>query len=90
MWGLTAHLIKQNYSIDQIKEASSQWLHFIRPDYYVGKAIEDAGFDPEHYGFSTDSSCFTGRCDTPFYTQTSSTHLGGCGGMAELISENVN
>lgn len=90
MWGLTANLIKQDYSVDRIREASAQWLHFIRPDYYVGKAIEDTELDPQQFGFSLESSCYSGRCDTPFNTETSSSYLGGCGGMEELILNNAN
>ena len=90
MWGLTAHLIKQNYRLDQIREASVQWLHFIRPDYYVGKAIQELELNPGQFGFSLDSSCYSGRCDTPFYLRTSSSFRGGCGGMEELILTEAN
>jgi len=85
VWGLAAQLIKEDYDTNQIREASVQWLHFIRPDYYMAKAIEEAELEPEQFGFSTESSCYSGRCDTPFYTETSSGYLGGCAGMEELI-----
>jgi hypothetical protein len=86
VWGLSAYLItEKDYGVSQVQEAASQWLHFIRPDYYVGKALEEDGIDPGLWGFTTESTCFTGNCDRPFYTETSSSHLGGCGGMEELI-----
>jgi hypothetical protein len=67
-----------------------QWLHFIRPDYYVASGLEAEGINPGLYGFSTESSCFTDHCDRPFYGETASEHLGGCGGMKELIQAGVN
>ncbi len=85
VWGLATYLVKENYDVEQIQEASSQWLHFIRPDYYVAKALKEERLNPEQFGFTLDSSCFSGRCDTPFYTRTSTSYLGGCGGMEELI-----
>lgn len=86
VWGLSAYLItEKGYGVDLVQESASQWLHFIRPDYYVGRALEDEGTDPERWGFTTGSSCFAGDCDRPFYAETSSGHLGGCGGMNELI-----
>jgi hypothetical protein len=85
VWGLSAYLAKDGYGIEQIKEAASIWLHFIRPDYYVAKEFEKEGVTPHQYGLTSESSCYVGRCNTPFYTQTSSSYLGGCGGMEELI-----
>jgi len=91
VWGLSAYLIaEQGYGVDPVQEAASQWLHFIRPDYYVGRALEEEGVDPKQWGFTTESSCFSGHCDRPFYTETSSGHLGGCGGMNELIQRESN
>ena len=85
MWGLAAYLASNGYSTVQIRDASSQWLHFIRPDYYVAIQLEQEGINPEQFGLTLESSCFIGRCDTPFYTKKASNHLGGCGGMKELI-----
>ena len=83
---MAAHLSRQGHSADVITEAVSQWLHFIRPGYYVALALEEDGLDPSKFGFSTGSSCFTDRCDEPFHVRESSRHLGGCGGMDQLIS----
>lgn len=86
VWGLSAYLItEKDYGANQVQEAASQWLHFIRPDYYVAAALEQDGIDPELWGFTTESTCFSGNCDRPFYTEESSEHLGGCGGMEGLI-----
>jgi len=82
---LTAHLIKEGYGIKEITEASRQWVSFIRPDYYVGRALEDAGIDAQEHGFTSDLSCFTDRCNEPFYIYETEHHSGGCGGMDELI-----
>lgn len=86
VWGLSAYLIAdKDYGVNQVEEATSQWLHFIRPDYYVGRELEEEGIDPTPWGFTTESSCFADNCNRPFYTETPSSHLGGCGGMEELI-----
>jgi hypothetical protein len=91
VWGLSAYLItEKDYGVNQVQEAASQWLHFIRPDYYVGKELEGEGIDPTLWGFTTESSCFAGNCNRPFYTEMSSSHLGGCGGMEELIQVELN
>lgn len=84
VWGMSAYLIKQYHTSDQIQEASSQWLHFIRPDYYVASILYEQGDNPEQYGLTTESSCHTGRCDFPFHDRTSG-NPGGCGGMEELV-----
>ena len=86
VWGLSAYVItEKDYRVSQVEEAALQWLHFIRPDYYVASALEQKGMDPGLWGFTTESTCFSGNCNRPFYTETSSGHLGGCGGMEELI-----
>jgi len=86
VWGLSAYLItEKGYTADQLQEAILQWLHFIRPDYYVASALEEEGESSRVFGLSTQSSCFTGRCDLPFYSKTEYLHLGGCGGMEDLI-----
>ena len=91
VWGLSAYLIaEQGYGVALVQEAASQWLHFIRPDYYVGRALEEEGVDPKQWGFTTESSCFSDHCNRPFYTETSSGHLGGCGGMNELLQRESN
>ena len=86
MWGLSAYLVENEYNTDDITEAASQWLHFIRPDYYVATELEKIKIDPEKYGLSSESSCFAGLCNTPFYDPASKGTIGGCGGMAELIA----
>ena len=86
MWGLSAFLAKKGYGVDHIKDASSTWLHFIRPDYYVAVELEKEGIKPEQFGLTLEGSCSSGRCNTPFYSETSSKHLGGCGGMKKLIT----
>ncbi len=91
VWGLSAYLIaEKGYGVNLVQEAASQWLHFIRPDYYVGRALVEEGIDPNRWGFTIESSCFAGHCNRPFYTKTSSSHLGGCGGMNELIQVEQN
>ncbi len=86
VWGLSAYLITdKGYGADQLQEAALQWLHFIRPGYYVASALEKEGSEPEPLGFTTESSCFAGNCELPFHTETTSGHLEGCGGMGELI-----
>jgi hypothetical protein len=85
VWGLTGYLVANDYGTGQVREAASQWLHFVRPDYYVAAELQQEGIEPDRFGVSLDSSCFNDRCDTPFYTKDSSKHLGGCGGMKDLI-----
>ena len=85
MWGLSAYLAQKGYGVNQIKDASSTWLHFIRPDYYVAIEMERDGINPEQFGLTSVSSCYAGRCGAPFYSKTSSGNLGGCGGMEELV-----
>jgi hypothetical protein len=86
VWGLSAYLItEKGYGVSQVQEAALQWLHFIRPDYYVASELEQEGIDPGLWGFTTESTCFSGHCDRPFYTEATDGHLGGCGGMEELI-----
>lgn len=86
VWGLSAYLItEKGYTADQLQEAILQWLHFIRPDYYVASALEEEGKIPRVFGLSTQSSCFTNRCELPFHSETEYQHLGGCGGMEDLV-----
>ena len=86
VWGLSAYLItEKGYTVDQLQEAILQWLHFIRPDYYVASALEEEGKIPRVFGLSTQSSCYTDRCNLPFYRETEYLHLGGCGGMEDLV-----
>lgn len=86
IWGLSAYLIaEKGYTADQLQEAILQWVHFIRPDYYVATALDEEGEIPRVFGFSTQSSCFTNRCELPFYSKTEYQHLGGCGGMDDLV-----
>jgi len=85
-WGLSAYLIQvKGYTADRVQKAVLQWLHFIRPDYYVARALEERGEYLPRYGVSTESSCFTERCERPFYTKTEFRYIGGCGGMDKLI-----
>jgi len=86
IWGLSAYLItEKGYTEGQLQEAILQWVHFIRPDYYVASALEEEGESPRVFGLSTQSSCFTDRCELPFYSKTEYLHLGGCGGMDDLV-----
>ncbi len=86
VWGLSAYVIaEKGYEVDQVREAASQWLYFIRPDYYVASALEKEKINLRRFGFTTEDTCFAGRCNFPFYSRTLSSHLGGCGGMEELI-----
>jgi len=78
-------ITEKGYGVNQVQEAALQWAHFIRPDYYVASGLEQEGIDPGLWGFTTESTCFAGHCDRPFYSETESEHLGGCGGMDELI-----
>ncbi len=82
---MSAYLITQGYTSSQIQEASSQWLRFIRPDYYVASMVQEQGDNPEEYGLTTENSCYAGRCGFPFYDIIESSHVGGCGGMKELV-----
>jgi hypothetical protein len=87
IWGLCAYLISEyGYSIDQLRVAALQWSRFIRPDYYVAQALEEAGRNPAIYGVSTESSCFTDRCELPFYREVGPRYIGGCGGMEDLVA----
>ncbi len=91
VWGLSAHLIRdEGYSADQVRSAALQWLHFIRPDYYVARALKDEGRYLARYGVSTASSCFANQCDLPFYRKTGFRYIGGCGGMNALIPMKAN
>lgn len=87
VWGLSAYLIaERSYGVAEVEEAASQWLHFIRPDYYVASALQKEKFNPLRFGFTTEDSCFAkGGCYLPFYSRMVAYHLGGCGGMEELI-----
>jgi hypothetical protein len=86
VWGLCAYLIKRKgYTFQEVRDAAVQWLHFIRPDYYVAAALVAQGRDASLYGISTESSCFTDRCELPFYARRGAQILGGCGGMDELV-----
>jgi hypothetical protein len=82
---MSAYLIKQGHTSDQIQEASSQWLRFIRPDYYVASILHEQGGNPEQYGLTTESSCYAGRCGFPFHDRRAVGNPGGCGGMEELV-----
>jgi len=87
VWGLSAYLITHDgYSAEQLQDAAVQWLHFIRPDYYVAAALEAQGRNLPRYGISTESSCFTDRCELPFYGRSGLKIVGGCGGMDELVA----
>jgi len=86
VWGLSAYLItEKGYEVNQLRESADQWLHFIRPDYYVARALEEERANPQEFGLTTVSSCFADRCELPFHSRTSFGHLGGCGGMEELV-----
>ncbi len=86
VWGLSAYLISEKgYEVDQVQEAASQWLHFIRPDYYVASTLSEERIDPRPFGLTTENSCYIGRCNQPFYSKTSFRHLGGCGRMEALV-----
>ncbi len=86
VWGLAAYLItEKGYTTDQLQEAILQWLHFIRPDYYVASALKKEGEIPRVFGLSTQSSCYTNHCDLPFYSKTEYLQRGGCGGMKDLV-----
>jgi len=86
VWGLSAYLITHDgYTAEQLRDAAVQWLHFIRPDYYVAAALEAQGRNLPTYGISMESSCFSDRCELPFYGKSGLRILGGCGGMDELV-----
>lgn len=86
IWGLSAYLItEKDYGASEVQDSALEWAHFIRPDYYVASELERKGIAPALWGFTTESSCFAGNCERPFYSETSDGHLGGCGGMEELI-----
>ena len=91
IWGLSAYLItEKGYTRDQLQAAILQWVHFIRPDYYVATALEKEGEIPRVFGLSTQSSCFTDRCELPFHSKTEYLRLGGCGGMEDLIQVSMD
>ena len=82
---MTVNLIKQGYTSEQIQEASSQWLHFIRPGYYVATILQEQGDNPEQYGLTAESSCMSGRCEFPLYDVENDGRPLGCGGHEELV-----
>lgn len=86
VWGLSAYLIREKgYTAEQVQKSALQWLHFIRPDYYVARVLKEEGRYLPRYGVSTESSCFTNRCELPFYRKTGFRYIGGCGGMETLV-----
>jgi len=91
IWGLSAYLIaEKGYTGNQLQAAILQWAHFIRPDYYVATSLEEEGKIPRVFGLSTQSSCFTDRCELPFYNKTEYQHVGGCGGMEDLFQVSID
>jgi hypothetical protein len=81
VWGLSAYLItEKNYDATAVREASLQWLRFIRRDYYKVHELEAQGIDPRTVGLTHVDSCYEGKCELPF-------RQGGCGGMTTLVEE---
>ncbi len=78
VWGLSGHLITQeSYGVERVREAASQWLRFIYPEYYVIREMKNRGIDPAQYGLVHENACYVGNCELPIQDV-------GCGGMGEL------
>lgn len=79
VWGLSGNLVvERGYGVEEVREAASQWLHFIHGDYFVREEMAARGIDPGDWGNSHGDSCYVGNCELPFTE-------GGCGGMAQLV-----
>jgi len=78
VWGLSSYLIvDKNMGVQEVREAATQWLRFIFPNYYIIQELQARGVDPSSFGLIYESSCYSGRCELPFGAD-------GCGGMGEL------
>ena len=79
VWGLSGYLVVEHgYGAEEVREAASQYLHFIDGDYYVREELTARGVDPGEWGNSKGDSCYVGTCELPFTE-------GGCGGMSQLV-----
>lgn len=76
--GLAAWLIHvKGFSAKETQAAVEEWLRFLKPEYYLSKALEERGLDPAAYGLEDHEayeSCDQKRCEAPL-------DAGGCGGM---------
>jgi hypothetical protein len=80
VWGLSRYVVAEHdYSVDQVREAALEWLHFTRGDYYIIQDMEKNGIDPAQYGLVHENSCYVGKCEFPVQEN-------GCAGMSELVS----
>ncbi len=78
VWGLANYLIvEKSYDAAAVRDAVTQWLHFIRPDYYAVQDLTAQGLSPADYGLRDVDSCYDGLCEEPF-------SRGGCAGMGAL------
>lgn len=76
--GLAAWLVHtKGFTRDELKVAVEEWLRFLKPDYYLAKALEERGSDPAIYGLKSHEayeSCNARQCEV-------SLNAGGCGSM---------
>lgn len=76
--GLAAWLVRQGFQEEEVRAAVEEWLRFAHPNYYLARALKDAGIAPEAHGLTTKGSCYRGLCDLPL-------SLDGCGGMGAKV-----
>lgn len=77
--GLAAYLVHdKGFAATEVRAAVLQWLKFVRPDYYVARALQERGISPAAYDLTTHGSCYRGLCEVAI-------SQGGCGGMSVLI-----
>jgi len=58
-------------------QAVTEWLRFLVPNYYLAKALEEQGLDPQDFGLQPHEAyeaCYKERCEVAL-------DQGGCGGM---------
>lgn len=76
--GLAQWLVSQRgYGVEEVRAAVEEWLRFLKPDYYLARALESQGLDPADHGLAAHEayeSCYQGQCEAPL-------DAGGCGGM---------
>ena len=66
---------------EDLKAAVEEWLRFLKPEYYLARALEEQGLNPADYGLAaheTYESCYARQCEAPL-------DAGGCGGMGLVV-----
>lgn len=76
--GLAHWLVRvKGFGAEEVRASVEEWLRFLKPDYYLSKALEERGEDPMAYGMRSHEfyeSCYRELCEAPL-------DAGGCGGM---------